>query len=163
MATRSQSSKSKSEKEAQSVPQVRVIVVGSFAREEGKGYVVDSPASVEELPMIRDLMHSADRETFACLHLSTKNHLISWEVVSVGSLNASVVHPRELFKGAILANAASVVLVHNHPSGDPEPSGADLALTRRLTKAGDVLGIEVLDHVVFGGDACVSLRERDLL
>jgi DNA repair protein RadC len=144
-------------------PQLKVIVVGDCAREEDPKYLVDSPERVESLPMIRDLMRSADRETFACLHLNTKNHLLSWEVVAIGSLNTSVVHPRELFKAAVLANAASVVLVHNHPSGDPTPSGADLALTRRLVRAGDVLGIEVLDHVIFGEDTCVSLRDRDLM
>ena len=80
--------------------------------------------------------------------------------VSVGSLNASIVHPRELFKEAVRLSAAAVIVVHNHPSGDPTPSGADLQLTRRLVRAGDVLGIEVLDHVVIGdGGAHVSLRE----
>ena len=84
--------------------------------------------------------------------------------VSVGSLNASIVHPRELFKEAVRLSAASVVVVHNHPSGDPTPSGADIQLTRRLVRAGDVLGIEVLDHVVIGdGGAHASLRELGLM
>jgi len=84
--------------------------------------------------------------------------------VSVGSLNASIVHPRELFKEAVKSSAASIVLVHNHPSGDPTPSGADVSLTRRLVKAGDVLGIEVLDHVVIGdGGGHASLRDLGLM
>lgn len=92
----------------------------------------------------------SDREHFWALALNTKNQLLRVIEVSVGSLNASIVHPRELFKEAVRVSAASVVVVHNHPSGDPTPSGADIQLTRRLVKAGDVLGIEVLDHVVIG-------------
>ena len=83
--------------------------------------------------------------------------------MSVGSLNASIVHPREVFKPAILASAASIVLVQNHPSGDPEPSEEDLAITRRLVEVGQVHGIEVLDHVVIGRRGVVSLRQRQLL
>jgi DNA repair protein RadC len=101
-----------------------------------------------------------DREHFCVLALNTKNRLIRMYEVSVGSLNATIVHPRELFKDAVRLSAASVVVVHNHPSGDPTPSGADIQLTRRLVKAGDVLGIEVLDHVVIGdGGEHASLRD----
>jgi len=143
--------------------QVRLVVVGKPVVEEGPSYVVGAPDDVAELPVLRELMYEADREIFCCLHLSTKNRLISWEMVSMGSLNASIVHPRELFKGALLANAASVVVVHNHPSGDPTPSGADIQLTRRLAKAGDVLGIEVLDHVIFGEGEVLSLRDKGMM
>lgn len=109
-------------------------------------------------------LRGLDREHFWALVLSTKNRLLRMVEVSVGSLNASIVHPRELFKEAVRISAASVVVVHNHPSGDPTPSGADLQLTRRLVKAGEVLGIEVLDHVVIGdGGAHVSLREMGAL
>jgi DNA repair protein RadC len=162
MPTRNPNQKSVKDK-TRTIPQLKVVVVGSIAAEDGEKYVVSSAESVYELPMLNELMRTADRETFVCLHLNTKNHLISWEVISIGSLNASLMHPRELFKGAILANAASVVLVHNHPSGDPEPSGADIQLTRRLMKAGDLMGIEVLDHVIFGEEECVSLRDRNIV
>ncbi|TDB39746.1 MAG: DNA repair protein RadC [Actinobacteria bacterium] len=105
-----------------------------------------------------------DREYFWALALTTKNQLIKTIEVSIGSLNASIVHPRELFKEAVRLSAASVVVVHNHPSGDPTPSGADTQLTRRLVRAGDVLGIEVLDHVVIGdGGAHASMRELGLM
>lgn len=105
-------------------------------------------------------MRGLDREHFWALALNTKNGLLRAIEVSIGSLNASIVHPREVFKGAVRLSAASVVLVHNHPSGDPTPSGADLQLTRRLVRAGDVLGIDLLDHVVIGdGGAHASLRE----
>ncbi len=109
-------------------------------------------------------LRGLDREHFWALALSTKNRLLRMVEVSVGSLNASIVHPRELFKEAVRVSAASIVVVHNHPSGDPTPSGADLQLTRRLAKAGEVLGIELLDHVVIGdGGAHVSLRDMGVL
>ncbi len=109
-------------------------------------------------------LRGLDREHFWALALNTKNRLLRVIEVSVGSLNASIVHPRELFKDAVRASAASIVVVHNHPSGDPTPSGADVQLTRRLVKAGDVLGIEVLDHVVIGdGGEHASLRDLGLM
>lgn len=109
-------------------------------------------------------LRGLDREHFWALALNTKNQLLRMVEVSVGSLNASIVHPRELFKEAVRLSAASVVVVHNHPSGDPTPSGADIQLTRRLVRAGDVLGIDVLDHVVIGdGGAHASLRELGLM
>jgi DNA repair protein RadC len=109
-------------------------------------------------------LRGRDREHFWTLALNTKNRLIRVIEVSVGSLNASIVHPRELFKDAVRASAASVVVVHNHPSGDPTPSGADIQLTRRLIKAGDVLGVEVLDHVVIGdGGTHASMRDLGLM
>ena len=111
----------------------------------------------------RSEMANLDREQFLCCHLDAKNRLISREVVSIGHLTAALVHPREVFKAAILANAASVAFVHNHPSGDPEPSREDMELTRRLVKAGDILGITVLDHVVIArGGAHRSIAERGL-
>jgi len=124
--------------------------------------VVSTPEDVVRLCATQ--LRGLDREHFWALVLSTKNRLLRMVEVSVGSLNASIVHPRELFKEAVRISAASVVVVHNHPSGDPTPSGADLQLTRRLVRAGEVLGIEVLDHVVIGdGGAHVSLREMGAL
>jgi len=102
-------------------------------------------------------------EHFYALLLNTKNHLMRVREVSIGSLNASIVHPRELFREAVRLSAASMVVCHNHPSGDPDPSGADIQLTRRLIKAGDVLGIEVLDHVVLGAESHASLRDLGLM
>jgi DNA repair protein RadC len=92
--------------------------------------------------------------------LDTKNRVLGFHVVSVGSLGASLVHPREVFKIAILANAASVILVHNHPSGDPEPSAEDRRVTERLKEAGELVGIPVLDHVVIGDGRYVSFTDR---
>ena len=105
-------------------------------------------------------MQSLDREHFKILLLNTKNHVIQTHTVSVGSLNASVVHPRECFRPAIAAQAASIILVHNHPSGDVEPSAEDKSLTRRLTAAGDIVGIKVLDHVIIAGNKHLSIMEE---
>jgi DNA repair protein RadC len=101
-----------------------------------------------------------DREEFLVVPLDTKNRVLGFHVVSVGSLGASLVHPREVFKIAILANAASVILVHNHPSGDPEPSAEDRRVTERLKEAGELVGIPVLDHVVIGDGRYVSFTDR---
>src|SRR5437899_273965 len=105
-----------------------------------------------------------DREQFVVLLLDGKNHVLGFNVVSVGSLTAALVHAREVFKPAILGNAAAIILVHNHPSGDPEPSAEDLALTQRLWAAGELLGIRVLDAVVVGDDgAYCSLADQGAL
>ena len=102
-------------------------------------------------------------EEFHVLLLNARHEVLRRVLVSRGSLNASIVHPREVFRPAIIASAASMVLVHNHPSGDPEPSEEDVAITRRLAQVGDVHGITVLDHVVVAKGGFVSLRARGSL
>jgi DNA repair protein RadC len=102
-------------------------------------------------------------ETFGLLCLDVRQRLKREVVVSVGCLTSSLVHPREVFQEAIVSRAAALVLFHNHPSGDPEPSAEDLALTRRLVSAGTLLGIQVLDHLILGAARCVSLKERGAL
>jgi DNA repair protein RadC len=114
------------------------------------------------LAQVRDLAR-ARKEHFVILILNARHELQCRETVSIGSLNASIVHPREVFQPAILHSAASVVLVHNHPSGDPEPSEEDLNITKRLVQVGDLVGIGVLDHVIVASRGVVSLRSRQLL
>ncbi len=114
------------------------------------------------LAQVRDLPR-ARREHFVVLLLNARHELQCRETVSIGSLNASIVHPREVFLPAILHSAASVVLVHNHPSGDPEPSEEDLNITRRLVQVGDLVGIGVLDHVIVATRGIVSLKARQLM
>ena len=104
-----------------------------------------------------------DREVFMVFHLSAKNQVIFDEIISVGNLTSSLVHPRELFKSAIKKSAAAVILAHNHPSGDPTPSEDDLALTGRLVQAGELIGIRVLDHIIIGYGRYVSLKERGII
>jgi DNA repair protein RadC len=113
--------------------------------------------------LLRDWLEARDRECFGLVLLDTRHKVIGLHIVSIGSLNASVVHPREVMKTAILANAAALLLVHNHPSGDATPSQEDLAITSRLKQTGELLGIPVLDHLVIGDGCFVSLKERGLL
>jgi DNA repair protein RadC len=103
------------------------------------------------------------KELFLCLLLDTKNRLIRDAKISEGTLTNSLIHPREAFKEAIRESAASVIFVHNHPSGDPTPSRDDIAVTERLKQAGDVIGIAALDHVIIGDGSYVSLKEKGLL
>ena len=111
-----------------------------------------------------DFLAGADREHFVVMCLDTKNNVNALNTVSVGTLNSSLVHPREVFKAAILANSNAIILCHNHPSGDPSPSKEDLEVTKRLVEAGNILGIEVLDHVVFGDNGkYVSFKERGMI
>lgn len=131
------------------------------ARAARKAVTVSTPEDV--VALMKPLFLGQEREYFYCICLDTKNRVKKVVEVSIGSLNASIVHPRELFREAIAVSAASVVVVHCHPSQDCTPSGADIQLTRRLVKAGDVLGIEVLDHVVIGGDEHASLRDLGLM
>ena len=109
---------------------------------------VTVPADAAEL--VREEMRLLDRESFRVILLNTKNGFIKTCAVSLGSLNASIVEPREVFKEAISASAAGVILAHNHPSGDPTPSSEDIAITKRLMKAGELLGIAVHDHIILG-------------
>ena len=122
--------------------------------------VISSPADVERL--LRGRIANLDRENFVVVLLNTKNEVIEISTVSVGTLDASLVHPREVFKPAVRASAASVILAHNHPSGKVEPSREDREVTRRLGEAADILGIEVLDHVIVG-DGYFSMKEHGML
>jgi DNA repair protein RadC len=108
-------------------------------------------------------LRAETREHFLVLLLNARHECVAVETVSIGSLNASIVHPREVFRPAILAAAASIIVAHNHPSGDPEPSEEDIAITRRLAQVGELVGIALLDHVVVAARGVVSLRERGLL
>lgn len=119
-----------------------------------------SPQQVFE--MFRDLIFET-KEHFLCLHLDGKNRIVCLDRVSVGSLNQSIVNVREVLKSALLSSAAAILLVHNHPSGDPTPSGEDIAITKRLKEAGDLICIPVLDHIIIGDGQYVSFVERGLL
>lgn len=123
--------------------------------------VVRSSHDVKEHMMPR--LRYEQQEKFYVLPLSTKNHVLAEREVSVGSLNASIVHPRELFRAALDYAAASVILVHNHPSGDPNPSREDIDITRRLVEAGNLLEIPVLDHVIIGDGKYVSLKDKGII
>ncbi len=103
------------------------------------------------------------KEHFCEILLNTKNHIIGWQVISVGSLTASVVHPREVFAPAVLHHAAAIIVAHNHPSGDPTPSKEDIQVTQRLVKAGKIMDIQILDHIIIGDNNFVSMKEKELM
>jgi len=129
--------------------------------EEGEKPIVKSPDDV--VKHIRGKLKGKKKEHFLVLCLDTRNRLINCKSISVGSLDTSVVHPREVFREAIAASAASVIFAHNHPSGDPEPSKEDIELTKRLAKAGEIMGIEVLDHIIVCDRSYLSLKAKNLL
>ena len=122
--------------------------------------LVRGPETIFELTA--DIRRS-NREHFVGFYLNSRNQVLRREIISIGSLNASIVHPREVFIPALAVSAASLILAHNHPSGDPSPSEEDLAITRRITESGRLLGIELLDHVVVAREAYTSFKERRLL
>ena len=131
------------------------------ARDVGDSPALTDPAAVARL--LTPLLTGLDREHFVALALDVRNRPIGAHTVSVGSLSAAIVHPREVFKFAILANAAALILAHNHPSGDTTPSREDIDLTRRLVEAGQMMGIDVLDHLVIADGDWLSLKERGLM
>ncbi len=122
--------------------------------------LVKTPEDVAGL--VKGRLRDKKKEYFLALLLDTRNQLIKAAEISIGSLDTSIVHPREVFKEAIAASAASVIFVHNHPSGDPEASEDDIQLTKRLTEAGEIVGIAVLDHVIIGDNKHLSLKREGL-
>ncbi|HEX75116.1 MAG TPA: JAB domain-containing protein [Dehalococcoidia bacterium] len=129
--------------------------------DEGQKSTVKSPQ--DAIKLVKNRLKGKKKEHFLVLSLDTRNHLINTHTISVGSLDSSIVHPREVFKEAISSSAASVIFVHNHPSGDPEPSEDDIKLTKRLVEAGDILGVEVLDHIIVCDRDYLSIKARNLI
>ncbi|QCJ43621.1 JAB domain-containing protein [Bacillus sp. S3] len=124
-------------------------------------YVIRSPEDGAKYVM--NDMRFLTQEHFVCLYLNTKNQVIHKQTVFIGSLNASIVHPREVFREALKRSAASVIALHNHPSGDPSPSREDIEVTKRLVECGKIIGIELLDHLIIGENKFVSLKEKGYL
>ena len=116
----------------------------------------------EVVSLVRGRLRGKKKEHFLALLLDTRNQLIKIAEISVGSLDTSIVHPREVFKEAISVSAASVIFVHNHPSGDPEASEDDIKLTKRLAEAGEIVGIDVLDHIIVCDKDYLSLKGKGL-
>ena len=112
--------------------------------------------------MMKEMM-VLKKEILKLIMVNTKNVVIAIKTVSIGSLNSSIVHPREIFKEAIRESSASIIICHNHPSGDPSPSNEDINITSRLKECGNILGIELLDHIIIGNRKYVSLKEKNLL
>lgn len=130
-----------------------------YNRVKNKGFTGSITSAKDVFNIFVDRFGNAKKEYFICLYLDSKNKIIKEKIVSVGTLNASLVHPREVFKDAIRESANSVILVHNHPSGDCSPSSEDVEVTNILKKAGELLGVKVLDHVIVCSDDFRSLND----
>jgi len=126
----------------------------------GEKSPVKTPEEVAGL--VRSRLRNKKKEHFLALLLDTRSRLIKIAEISIGSLDSSIAHPREVFKEAVIASAASVIFVHNHPSGDTEASKDDIMLSKRLAEAGEIIGIDVLDHVIIGDDRYLSLKREGL-
>lgn len=126
-----------------------------------KRYVIRSPEDGANYVMQE--MRFLTQEHFVCLFLNTKNQVLHKQTIFIGSLNASIVHPREVFKEALRRSSASIICFHNHPSGDPTPSREDIEVTKRLAECGKIIGIEVLDHLIIGDQKYISLKEKGYL
>lgn len=145
--------------------QIKAVFETLIVREDIADYLktgtrYSSPAQVSDT--FQFLMKET-KEQFITLHLDGKNRIICMEIVSIGSLNQSIVHPREVFKTALLSSAAAIICVHQHPTGDPTPSSEDIAITKRLKEVGDIIGIKLLDHIIVGENQYLSFVERGLL
>lgn len=140
-----------------SIYQVRLEKVNSFLYERNRIHSV-----IDAVSILRHYLNhycSTDRENFITVFLNTKNKITGISTIHVGSLNASIVHPREVFTEAILHKSASIIVCHNHPSGEVTPSQEDISITRVLKEAGELLGIEVLDHIILGEYEYFSMKE----
>lgn len=138
---------------------IRAVFKNEVVREDAPAWMMATCSSPEtSFELFRDLAQET-KEHFVALHLDAKNRILCYDTVSVGSLCASVVHPREVFKSALLSSAAAVLFLHNHPSGDTRPSREDMEITRRLKESGDLLGIRVLDHLIIGEKGYYSFAE----
>lgn len=147
------------------VPAKRVDIVSvKMVKEQSMLYkkrVVSSPHDAYEL--IKQFLGDVDREYFVVVCLDTKNQPTAINICHIGSLAASIVHPREVLKPAILSNAAGFIVGHNHPSGNPDPSQEDIQVTKKLVEAGKVIGIELMDHIILGDEGFVSLKEQEYM
>ena len=145
------------------VPSYKVMLVrdsGESVKMAGKKSVIKSPADMVD--MFKSYLDGVDREHFVIAMLDRKGNVLGLNTVSIGSVSSSVVHPREVFKPAIVIGASSIVLAHNHPSGDTAPSREDIDVTKKLVEGGKILNIEILDHVIVG-DSYYSFKERGLI
>jgi len=142
------------------LPKIKLTVVREGYEPSPIRTISDSQKIFE---FLRGYFHGHDREEMLAVILNSKHKIVGLHTVSIGSLTLSIVHPRETFKAAIVMNAAAIILAHNHPSGDPTPSAEDRTLTTRLSQAGALLGITVLDHIVVGDDRYVSFADEGWL
>ena len=146
------------------IKQIRAVYETLAIKEEVNHYLQPFTryTSPEQVFDTFSFLRRETKEYFFAIHLDGKNRICCVDEDSVGSLNQSVVHPREVFKTALLSSAASLILVHNHPTGDSTPSSEDIAITRRLKEAGEIIGVKLLDHIIIG-DSYLSFVSQGLL
>lgn len=130
-------------------------------KDEYKSRRITSPADVFEV--FKGMFQGLTVEQFIVIYLSSNNIVMGYDIVSLGNLNSSVVHPREVFRGAIVQSCASLILMHNHPSGNPEPSTEDISITRKLVETGKLVDIPVFDHLIIGHNQFISFVDRRLI
>ena len=148
----------------QLVREAEVVTVWKAGELDRYGYPqVTTPDAVEQIMENLFEASTLDKEIFAIIMLDTKNRIIGVTKISQGTLNSSIVHPREVFKPALIAGAASIIVAHNHPSGDPSPSREDVEVTRRLCEAGRLVGVELRDHVIIGYSGTIMPHESSFL
>lgn len=145
---------------------VQLLALGELTKrfksyKSGENYKILTPKDAASL--IMDELKVFDKEHLYVIMLNTKNVVIKISDVSVGSLNSSIVHPREVYNEPIVKHAASIIICHNHPSGDPEPSSEDINITKRLKECGKIIGIELLDHIIIGDGVYISLKEKGIV
>jgi len=145
----------------QDIQIVSIKMVKEKTLQQQYGSKISSPRDTVEV--FRKFIGDYDREVVALMSLNTKNKINALTIVSIGDLNTSIVHPREVFKMAILSNSCSIIICHNHPSGDPLPSKEDINISIRMKECGKLLGIELLDHIILGDEEYTSLKERGIL
>lgn len=143
---------------------IRPVFTNIVVREDAPAYLETTrfTSAQQVYELFKDLQFET-KEHFMALHLDGKNRIACYELVSIGNLNQAIVHPREVFKSALLSSAAAILLIHNHPSGDVTPSREDLEITKRLKEAGEILGIKVLDHLIIGEEKYYSFADWGVL
>lgn len=138
---------------------IKMVKEGSILYSKRRIYSSSDAANIA-----REFLETCDREQLIVICLNTKNEPTAIHTVSIGSLNSSIVHPREVFKPAILSNSAAIIISHNHPSGCPDPSLEDINITKRIKEAGEILGIKLLDHIIIGdNNNYISIKEKGLI
>lgn len=129
----------------------------------GKDYIIKNPWDIYRALIDIYKIDKEPEEVFLCICLDTKGKIIGIHEVARGTLNSALIAPREVFKRALINNASRIIIVHNHPSGSPEASGEDKNTTKRLVESGEILGVEVLDHLIIGDESYFSFKENDIL
>jgi DNA repair protein RadC len=142
------------------IPEYSVRLVRDMTVKASSKVADDPKAAVE---ILRNYLGEPDREHLVVMLVNSRNKVVGVNTASIGTVSASLVHPREVFKPAILASAAGIILAHNHPSGECDPSADDKESTRRMVRAGEIIGIAVIDHIIFSADSFYSFREHGLI